>query len=822
MRDLIAVSVSSIALSSGAAAANGRSQAVEAADSRAIEWNIPAQSLASALIAWSERADYVVLVQDGLASGVQTEPLVGSFTKFEALDRLLNASGLTYKIKDKQTLVVKMRVQTASATVPSEQVGGVREPDPRLIRIAQSDANPRQDHGDDSDDHNSRDKDKIVVTGTRIRGVSPAAPIRTITRQDIERSGQSQTGALLRTLPEVFSGGINPTVQPNTIAANSGIASDSTINLRGMGPDATLVLIDGQRLAPISGGETVDISVIPLAAIKRVDVLLDGSSALYGADAVAGVVNFVMADDYDGAEFRAHAGGATQGGGFEQGYSAAAGRSWGGGSLMAGADYQKQEPIFASDRDFSDTAGPLNSLLAGHEQWSTFLVGRQDVTDSVTLHMVGLYTQRQTSRTTEFSPGGFADTNETDTTTIFLSPRATIALPADWNMNVRGSFTRSVRDGDDHDNFGGGLISRSQNDAWSVETTFEGALLRLPSGDIRTALGGGYRRERLIEDLGGTPRNGRRNIEFLFGEMSAPLLSPSDTRIGANSLDLDLAVRVEDHTGFGTATTPKVGLRYVPLSGLTLRSTWGKSFRAPRFDHLLAENVVTLWDATALGSAAPGLAILNFGGDPNINPERANSWTAGFDWTPAFASSVNISATYFNIDFKDRIVSPIANIGSALSDPANAPFIAPNPTPAEQAAVINGADRFFNVSGLPYDPTQVLAIVNSGFVNASTQKVLGADFSINYRTGDFSFFGNVSKLQIDQNTIQTLPLTRQSGFIFLPAKLRMRSGASWEHNGFSATTIVNYISGSIDNVIVPAGKVGAWTTLDVTLQYDLG
>ena len=75
-------------------------------DSVALEWNIPAQPLTDALIAWSEQSNFVVLIEDDLTAGIRSRELIGAFTSFEALERLLAASGLTYKIRDEQTLIV--------------------------------------------------------------------------------------------------------------------------------------------------------------------------------------------------------------------------------------------------------------------------------------------------------------------------------------------------------------------------------------------------------------------------------------------------------------------------------------------------------------------------------------------------------------------------------------------------------------------------------------------------------------------------------------------------------------------------------------------
>jgi len=822
-----AAAASSLAIGAAANTAYGQSEPLTRETGVRLSWRIPPQPLADALIAWSEQSEMIVLLRDDLVSGVETKGLQGTYSKLEALDRLLKPAGLAFRIDGAKTLVLAPALHNASyasAERPDAARPGALAENLSMTSIrAEPLEGGRAGHDAEEDaKENENGRDWIVVTGTRIRGALPAAPIETITRLDIERSGQSQAGELLRALPQTFRGGLSPTVQPTTIAGNSGLGGDSTVNLRGMGADATLVLVNGRRLAPVSGGETTDISAIPLAALERVDVLLDGSSALYGADAVAGVINFIVTDDYDGAELRARAGGTTQGGGFEHGYSAAAGHRWNSGSLILGGDFLEQNDILAGERDFSKTAGPLNALSPDQRQWSAFMSGRQDLAGGAALDILGLYTDRKFARTTEYGAGGFADAKENETRTFLIAPRVLFDLPAGWSAQIEGSLSRSVRDSEANDNFGGRFAARTQNGAWTVGASAEGAIASLPSGDLRAAIGGGYRAESLNADLGGAPRNGTRTVSYAFAESSLPLVAPSDQRTGLNSLDLNFAIRIEDHSGFGVAATPKLGVRYAPLPDLAVRATWGKSFKAPRFDQLLADNVVTLWDAASLGGASPGLALLDFGGNPALEPERAQSWTAGFDFAPRFLSGFDLSFTWFDIDFTDRIVSPIVNLGSALSDPVNLPFIDFNPSPAAQAALIDGADRFLPVTGSPYDPDAVVGIVHSGFVNAAAQRVSGADVSVNYATGDIALFANLSWLQIDAQTLAALPLTRQSGFIFQPPSFRMRSGASWEAgDGLTLNAIVNHVAGSRDNVASPPDDIASWTTLDLTLQYEL-
>src|SRR5690606_4997410 len=126
-------------------------------------------------------------------------------------------------------------------------------------------------------------------------------------------------------------------------------------NLRGLGADSTLVLINGRRISTTgtSNGLFVDVSAIPVAAIERVEVLTDGASAIYGSDAIGGVVNFILRDDFDGVETSARYGEAYDGAAAETGISLAFGHAGDRARLLAVYDYFSRDPLANADRDFA-------------------------------------------------------------------------------------------------------------------------------------------------------------------------------------------------------------------------------------------------------------------------------------------------------------------------------------------------------------------------------------------------------------------------------------------------------------------------------------
>src|SRR5262245_53940987 len=139
--------------------------------------------------------------------------------------------------------------------------------------------------------------EKVVVTGSRIpqKGLTSVSPVSTITNQEAKFQGTTSAETLLNNMPQVFAN--------QGAEVSNGSSGTSTVDLRFLGPQRTLVLVNGKRLTPADADSPfVDFNQIPTALIDRVEVLTGGASAVYGADAVAGVVNFIMRKNFEGME----------------------------------------------------------------------------------------------------------------------------------------------------------------------------------------------------------------------------------------------------------------------------------------------------------------------------------------------------------------------------------------------------------------------------------------------------------------------------------------------------------------------------------------
>jgi iron complex outermembrane receptor protein len=203
--------------------------------------------------------------------------------------------------------------------------------------------------------------ERVEITGSSIKRIDAetALPVQIITREQIQKSGATNVEQLLQTISAISSS------QGLTAASASGATTGgiSAVGLRGLSSLRTLVLLNGRRIAPYGIGFTgdsvsVDVNSIPLSAIERVEVLKDGASAIYGSDAIAGVINFILRQEFKGLEITGEYGNTTQGGADFKRISALGGF----GNLasdrfnvMISGSYQKEGSLFGRDRNFANT-----------------------------------------------------------------------------------------------------------------------------------------------------------------------------------------------------------------------------------------------------------------------------------------------------------------------------------------------------------------------------------------------------------------------------------------------------------------------------------
>jgi len=316
------------------------------ADAGTHAFHISAGSLADALHQFIAQSGLQVLYDPALIEGRAVARLDSVSTPRAALDALLRNTGLVYEFTDSGTVVIKR----ASSAMKPQNTHAQKQ------SVAEKAAPPTT-------------LEAVAVTGTRIRGGVTASPTITIGAQQIQDEGFSDLGEVIRSVPQNFSGGQNPGVAgvSNGPESNQNITGGSGMNLRGLGPDATLTLLNGRRMSYGGFSQAVDISAIPIEAVQRIEIVPDGASAIYGSDAVGGVANVILKRDFNGVTVGARYGGATEGGLTTHEYNATAGTTWATGGFIVTGEKTSNDPIYSDQRDYTQSRYRPSTLWQGND-----------------------------------------------------------------------------------------------------------------------------------------------------------------------------------------------------------------------------------------------------------------------------------------------------------------------------------------------------------------------------------------------------------------------------------------------------------------------
>ncbi|MEN5062134.1 TonB-dependent receptor [Luteimonas sp. TWI1416] len=676
--------------------------------------------------------------------------------------------------------------------------------------------------------------DIVQVTGTRIRGGTTPSPVIAFGAERIQEEGFRDLGEVIRSVPQNFGGGQGPAVAPGATGGGQGnqnITGGSGLNLRGLGQDASLTLLNGRRLSYGGFVQMVDISAIPVEAVERLDIVADGASAIYGSDAVGGVANVVLRRDFDGTAVGARYGAATQGGLATREYTATAGTTWETGGLVATWKRSDNDPIHASQRPYARAMYAPSTLYQAGELRSGVLSAHQALGAIGELRLDALASER--AITTESGYASNYERSTPETRASLVSPSADVFLPGGWTLTLGATHGRERTDAANSVVMpGAGVVSATRtayrNTSRSYEVGAEGPVLPLPGGEARLAVGVGERRNgfesrNLVS--GYVQVDGNVRSRYAYAEADVPLVGPEQAVRGVHRLSLTGAVRGEDYDRYGGVTTPKLGLVYGPSPDITFKASWGKSFKVPTLSQQFMGRDAILFPAIALGGTqfAPGATALYLvGGNPDLSPERARTWSTSVAFHPLALPGLEAEVTWFDIDYTDRVLQPLVP-AQALSNPAYAAFLQAPPTSAALDELLR-TFRFTNATGAPLDAGRLAVVVPNLYINSARERVRGADLSGSYRfdlaRGRLTVRGAATWLDSTRQVAAGQPATDLAGQLFYPAKRNVRAGAVWHDGGLSASLFGNYRSG----VRNPTdGEHGAsFTTFDATVRYDTG
>jgi outer membrane receptor protein involved in Fe transport len=231
-------------------------------------------------------------------------------------------------------------------------------------------------------DENSTQSDEVVlVTGSRIvrRDLTAASPIMTIDSERLDQSSTISVESVLNQMPQFIPDQTQFNAQGAIQTSPTTALGIGTVNLRGVSSNRTLVLVDGRRAQPATAALVVDLNTIPSAAIQRIETITGGASAVYGADALAGVVNFVLRDDFEGISMDVQTGFTEAGDGEETRFSSLLGMNSGSGdaNMLLGVEWYERDVSFQRNRDFyvDGWHDPSNTLTTFFPSMPNFAPG---------------------------------------------------------------------------------------------------------------------------------------------------------------------------------------------------------------------------------------------------------------------------------------------------------------------------------------------------------------------------------------------------------------------------------------------------------------
>lgn len=293
--------------------------------------------------------------------------------------------------------------------------------------------------------------EQVTVTGSRIprADLVSNSPVSVLDSAEIELTGSVEVERLLDDLPQ-FIGTFGA-------SSNNPGTGTATVDLRGLGPSRTLVLINGRRMVPAGTDGVVDLNSIPPALIQRVEVVTGGASAVYGSDAMAGVVNFILKEDFDGMEVNAQYGGATEGDSYRRNFDLTLGTNFadGRGNVVFYANYFDRDPTYADAREWGRTS-LINAVDANGRAFLRPLVD-EDVNAPLTRLSSPLFETRNTGLTDPFgtpigsfgivlTDGGWRARVPADEQSVSFD--STMQLPMErWQATALGHYkiTDSIR-----------------------------------------------------------------------------------------------------------------------------------------------------------------------------------------------------------------------------------------------------------------------------------------------------------------------------------------------------------------------------------------
>lgn len=412
--------------------------------------------------------------------------------------------------------------------------------------------------------------------------------------------------------------------------------------------------------------------------------------------------------------------------------------------------------------------------------------------------------------------------------------------------------------------FIGNNLQFSNSSMKNAMLKFNGPLFELPAGKVRGAIGAEYlensniltneaNRGALNAYVHDTTSGLERDVTSLFAEIYVPIIGEDSGVAGVKSLSLSGAIRRDDYSDVGATTNPKIGLTWEVTDNLSLRGSWGESFRAPNLPemnpYVFSVAVATptqnnSGDPGIVNGAFPGFTnqLFLLGSNAALTPETAETWSAGLDYDFSAIEGLRLSATYYSIKYDDRIAAPPS--GEFLASPEGRALWDAYITPIHQpASCVEGDYSTYDPALLPFVnlpslfgvrivPDCAINVVLDGRnTNMASTKQTGLDLALNYSIpSDFGFWNIGASatrvLKHDQQVSLDSPMEDRRNRYNEPSSTRARANVGWFYNEWSVNLFANYVGGYTNDLPItvagtrlPEHEVGSWTTFDLGVSW---
>ncbi|CCA90030.1 TonB-dependent receptor (plasmid) [Novosphingobium sp. PP1Y] len=407
---------------------------------------------------------------------------------------------------------------------------------------------------------------------------------------------------------------------------------------------------------------------------------------------------------------------------------------------------------------------------------------------------------------------------------------------------------------------------RNRSNLREYALRFDGPLLTLPGGQMKAAVGATYMEiDQFRTAMGQGSRDvagvyAKRNVRAAYGELSVPLIGEDFTLPAVKSLLVNIALRTERYSDFGTTTNPKVGVNWDVVEGLRLRGSWSRSFRAPNLIEIGPQfftNITVANQANAAGDPTIPINVGNnqttvvrvTGGNASLSPEKAKTLTFGFDFKPVDLPGLNISSTYYDISYSGQIITLQGPSTQFLSNATNRQIYADyivaasqpsNCLPSDQstwAQIYRDTFAIPTSSGGNIDVSNICnakAVIYGRNTNASSVRQRGIDVQASYgwEAAGSEWRIDISGTKIISNKLQVVPggaVLDALDVMNQPVSFRGIAGFSWSKGPIMLRPSLNVVGSyrndlpiTINGVVQPINRVPSWTTVDLVGVLKIG